>query len=228
MSTLVSTPDSLEAALLRRFVQYATALEVMLVFTGILLFIWRWQFHYPHSWLWLLAAVILSHFIHGDRLRDLGLGLTQMRQSAEAILPLAVAIYLPILVYFLLRGNLQLILPNRVALSRFLGYAAWCVIQQYLVQSYFHRRLMQVVRTPHLSSALVALMFGACHLPNTILVMVTAFGGYLLAEVYAHHRNIWPLALAQAVGGILVATLAPPAMIHNMRVGPGYYIRIRH
>jgi len=149
-----------------------------------------------------------------------------MRGSAEAILPLAVAIYLPVFIYSLVRGDLHIILPNRVALNRFLGYGGWCAVQQYLVQSYFHRRFMQVIRTPHLSAALVAVMFGACHIPNTILMAVTTLGGYILAEVYARHRNIWPLALAQAVGGILVATLAPPALIHNMRVGPGYYLRI--
>lgn len=213
--------------MLRRLAPYATALEVLLVFTGILLYIWRWQYHHPRSWLWLLAAVLLSHLIHRDRLRDMGLGIAGMRSCAESILPLAVAIYLPVLAYFLVRGRLHVIFPNGVALDRFLGYGAWCALQQYLAQSYFHRRLLRVIRTPHLSPVLVAVMFGACHIPNTILIIVTTLGGYILAEVYARHRNIWPLALAQAVGGFLVATLAPPALIHNMRVGPGYYLRIR-
>lgn len=226
MSAMASTSPAFGEAVPRRFAQYATAVEVVLVFTGILLYIWRWQFHHPRSWLWLLAAVVLSHVIHGDRFRDLGLGFSGMRGSAEIILPLAAAIYLPILLYFLAHGDLRLILPNLPALNRFLGYGAWCVIQQYLVQSYFHRRLMQVIRTPHLSAALVAVMFGACHIPNAVLMAVTTLGGYILAEVYARRRNIWPLALAQAVGGALVATLAPPALIHNMRVGPGYYLRI--
>jgi hypothetical protein len=227
MSTLLFSPKAIQASNPNRFTTAATAIEILLVFSGIMLYIWRWQFHHPHSWVWLLAAILLSHVVHRDRFGELGLGFTQMRASAEGILPLAVAIYLPLLIYFLAQGKLQLILPNQVALERFLEYGVWCLFQQYLLQSYFHRRLMRVARTPHLSAALVALMFGACHLPNAILTAVTTLGGYILAEVYTRHRNIWPLALAQTVGGFLVATLAPPALIHNMRVGPGYYIRIR-
>ena len=223
MSATASIPEVFHGAAAERAIQYAVALEVLLVFTGILLYIWRWQYHHPRSWIWLLAAIVLSHLIHRDRLGDLGIGFSRVRASAEIILPLAAALYLPVLVYFLARGDLHLIMPNYAALDRFLGYGAWCALQQYLVQSYFHRRLLRVVRTPHLSAVLVAVMFGACHIPNAILMAATTLGGYIMAEVYARHPNIWPLALAQAVGGILVATLTPPALIHNMRVGPGYY-----
>ena len=78
------------------------------------------------------------------------------------------------------------------------------------------------MRSPHLSSSLVALKFGAAHIPNPILMVVTTAGGFVLAEIYARHRNIWPLALAQTVGGFLAAALAPASAINNMRVGTGY------
>ncbi|PYV09174.1 MAG: hypothetical protein DMG23_11585, partial [Acidobacteria bacterium] len=60
------------------------------------------------------------------------------------------------------------------------------------------------------------------HIPNPILMVVTTAGGFVLAEIYARYRNIWPLALAQTVGGFLAAALAPASAIHNMRVGTGY------
>lgn len=105
----------------------------------------------------------------------------------------------------------------------FAMYGLWCVFQQYLMQSYFHRRLMSMSRNHHLTSALVALMFGAAHIPNPILMAATTAGGFILAQVFARHRNIWPLALAQTVGGFLIAALSPSSLIHSMRVGPGYF-----
>jgi membrane protease YdiL (CAAX protease family) len=92
-----------------------------------------------------------------------------------------------------------------------------------LTQSYFHNRLLRLVKDRHVSSLLVALMFGGAHIPNPILMIATTFGGFILAEVFARSRNIYPLALAHTVGGFLIAALSPAALIHNMRVGPGYF-----
>src|SRR2546427_7909975 len=46
--------------------QAATALEILLVYSGILLYIWRWQTTHPRAWAPLLAVVLLSHVAHGD------------------------------------------------------------------------------------------------------------------------------------------------------------------
>ena len=99
----------------------------------------------------------------------------------------------------------------------------WCAFQQYLAQSFFHNRLMEAVRSRHLSSLLVAIMFSATHLPNPILTVATFIAGFVFAEVFARHRNIWPIALAQAVGGLLLAAVSPASLIRNMRVGPSYF-----
>jgi membrane protease YdiL (CAAX protease family) len=98
----------------------------------------------------------------------------------------------------------------------------WCAFQQYLAQSYFHNRLMAAVRSRHLSSLLVGIIFGSAHIPNPILMVATTVAGFIFAEIFARHRNIWPIALAQAVGGLLLAAVSPASLMHNMRVGPGY------
>jgi membrane protease YdiL (CAAX protease family) len=87
---------------------------------------------------------------------------------------------------------------------------------------------MLVIRNRHVSSALVGIMFSATHIPNPILMIATLVAGIVFAEVFARYRNIWPLAFAQAVGGLLLAAISPDALIHHMRVGPGYFFyRIR-
>jgi hypothetical protein len=199
-----------------------TGLEAVGMFACVLLYIWRWQYTLPHLWIMLLAVVFATHFIHGDTLRDLGLTGLELRASAERALPIMLALYVPLVIYGFAVARLKLTSPGVASLAYFGGYGSWCVAQQYLMQSYFHNRLIAALRNPHLSSAMAALMFGAAHIPNPILMVATTVAGFVFAEVFAHHRNIWPLAFAQTVGGFLVAAVSPPSLIHNMRVGPGY------
>ena len=206
-----------------------SALEVLLVYAGVLLYIWRWQFSYPRLWIGFVAIMVLSHLARRERPRDLGLTLAGLRANAEKILPLVLAIYLPLVLYGFARHLLVLLIPGKQSLVWFTAYLSWCAVQQYLAQSYFHCRLMSVIENPHRRSLVVGLMFGATHIPNPILMVVTTLAGFIFAEVFARHRNIWPLALAQAAGGFLIAAISPASLIRNMRVGPGYYFyRLKH
>ena len=206
-----------------------SALEVLLVYAGVLLYIWRWQFSYPRLWIAFLAVTILSHLVRGERPRDLGLTLAGLRANAEKVLPLVLAIYLPLVFYGFARHLLVLLVPGKQSLVWFIAYLSWCAVQQYLAQSYFNRRLMSVIENPERRSLVVGLMFGATHIPNPILMVATTQAGFIFAEVFARHPNVWPLALAQAAGGFLIAAISPPFLIRNMRVGPGYYFyRVKH
>jgi H+/gluconate symporter-like permease len=206
-----------------RWLPICSALEVVVVFAGIVNYIWRWHHIFRYSWIPLWGLVLFSHFLHRDTLRSLGLSLAQLRANAEVVLPIALAVYVPLFVFGFARRALVIVPANGHAAAALLGYGSWCAFQQYLAQSFFHNRLMEAVRNRHLSSVLVAIMFGATHLPNAILTVATLVAGFVFAEVFARHRNIWPLALAQAVGGLLVAAVSPASLIRNMRVGPGYF-----
>ena len=171
----------------------------------------------------LLAVIVASQILHRDTLRSLGLTGAGMRANAELVLPISLAFYVPLLVYGFGRHALIFMPVTRHAVSVLLGYGSWCAFQQYLAQSYFHNRLMGAVRNHYLRSLLVGVIFGATHIPNPILMAATTLAGFVFAETFRRHRNIWPLALAQAVGGMLLAAVSPAALMHNMRVGPGYY-----
>jgi Type II CAAX prenyl endopeptidase Rce1-like len=223
MSTLTSTGELALKKTPASWQRWGTAAEVTGLYAAILLYIWRWESVGHWAWTILLGCVIASHILHRDKPSDLGLTFTFMRRSAEVALPLAASILVPVVVYAFLTHRFVIPTLGSRTPFYFLGYGIWCAVQQYAMQCYFHYRLRSVIRNPHLSSALVALMFGGAHLPNMVLVVVTMAGGFLLSEIYARYPNIWPLAMAQAVGGFLVAALTPAALIHNMRVGPGYY-----
>jgi membrane protease YdiL (CAAX protease family) len=211
------------AGVMRQYAPWVTALELAVVFACILLYIWRWQSTHRFLWIALLAFIILSHIFHRDSPRAMGLTLSGFRPAAAIIFPLAATIYVPVIAVALATHHLVLQWPQASILHRFAGYGIWCCFQQYLVQCYFHRRLMSIFKKPHLSCAIVSIMFSVAHIPNPVLIVATLAGGFILAEVYERHPNIWPLGLAQAVGGLLIGTLVPASLIHNMRVGPGYY-----
>ncbi len=203
--------------------RWATAIEVLAVYAGILAYIWRWQYSHPLAWAGLAGAVVASHAVHRDPWGQLGLSLAELRASASMALPLFVILAVPLVVFALLKHLLVPEWPGPRAALYFVGYGTWCVIQQYLAQSYFYNRLEGTLENRHLSAALVALMFGGAHIPNPELMVVTTLGGFLFSEIFAMHRNILPLALVQTVGGALVGALSPAWLIHNMRVGPGYF-----
>lgn len=207
----------------RPWTRAATGIELAAVYASILLFIWRWQASHPWLWIPIWAFIILTHVLHHDTLRAMGLTLHEIRGNAALILPLAAAVYGGAILWGLATHRLALHSSVEIDLGRLAGYGVWCCVQQYLMQSYFHRRLMLVLRRRNLPALVVALMFCGAHVPNPVLMAVTAAGGFVLAEVFARHPNIWPLAFVQAIGGMLVGALTPAALIHHMRVGPGYY-----
>lgn len=171
--------------------------------------------------------VVASHVIHKDRLISMGLTLHMLRESGQVVLPIALTLFVPAVLYGVTHRDLLIVPPPGLrVLPPFAIYGLWCVFQQYLMQSYFHNRLMEISTNHHLTSSVVALMFGAAHLPNPILTVATTLGGLMFAEIFARYRNIFPLALAQTVGGFLIAVLSPPGLIHNMRVGPGYFFML--
>ena len=201
----------------------ATTVEFLLVYAGILLYIWVWERHHPHVWMALLAFVLLTHVLHRDTLRTLGLSFAELRPNAEFLLPIMAAIFVVLAAVGFARHILTPVVPGRQTILWFAGYFVWGACQQYLAQSYFHNRLMSVIPNRHLTSVLVALMFGGAHIPNPVLMVATFIAEYIFSEAFARHRNIWPLALAHAAGGFLIAAISPTSLIHNMRVGPGYY-----
>jgi len=222
MSTVTSVDEIKAGSDSHSWLPIYSALEVILVYAGIVTYIWRWRSTYPHFWMVLLGVVLASHFLHRDTFRRLGLSFTGMRANAQVVLPIALASYIPLLVFGFARHALTFVPVSRHAAASLLTYGIWCAFQQYLAQSYFHNRLMEVVRNRHLSSLLVGIIFGSAHIPNPILMVATTVAGFVFAEIFARHRNIWPIALAQAVGGLLIAAVSPASLIHNMRVGPGY------
>jgi membrane protease YdiL (CAAX protease family) len=201
----------------------AAAAEVLIVFTGILVFIWRLQFVFPDFAWFLLAFIILTFFIHRDSLRDLGLGSHGLVPGMKAILAPTLIISLVLVLTGVMAGTFTAGISHWRQLSGLGRYFAWCLFQEFGLQSFFTNRILQVLKDPKKTAWVSATIFAAFHIPNPVLIPVTFAGGVILARIFMKYRNLVPLAAAQAIIGALTSVAIPAAWHHGLRVGPGYY-----
>lgn len=89
------------------------------------------------------------------------------------------------------RGTLSLSI-HMVPLA--LLYPLWGFVQQWLVMGIVARRIEPLIgRIPTVITT--ALVFGAVHVPDTLLVAGTFMLGLALTPIYLRWRNLWPLGL---------------------------------
>ncbi len=69
-----------------RIAAFATALEVSLVYAGILYYVWLWRFTHPRLWMLILGIILVSQLARRDSLRALGLAPSQLWASAQIVL----------------------------------------------------------------------------------------------------------------------------------------------
>jgi hypothetical protein len=201
----------------------AAAGEVLFVFAGVVAYIWRLQFTFPDFAIILMVFIVATFFLHRDRLQDLGFGsrglLAGMREVAIPTLMIGGVLAL----VAVLRGASPLALVTADKLVSVGKYFAWCLLQEFVLQSFFANRLFLIFKDQRRAAWMNGLIFGFVHIPNPVLVPVTFLGGYLLTRIFFSTRNLVPLALAQTIVGSLLAVAVPASWHHGLRVGPGYF-----
>ena len=203
--------------------QVLTLVEALLFAVVVALFIWRWQAAYPFSWIILPVWLAASFLLHHDTPKTLGWRADNLWPATRQGL-LLFAIYIAAVCGAGLALGAWHHLPEHlIDHRRFLGYFAFCLLQQVAVNSYLMNRLLYAVHRPVIAAFLSSMIFAALHWPNPVLIPVTLIGGFGMCMLFARQRNILPLTLGQAILGGLVWWAFPIAWHHSMRVGPGYY-----
>ncbi len=238
--TAAATEEQTEARAKRSAVAGATvrsralaAVEVLAVFAACHLFLWRFSHRYRYGWLLILAWMLVSIVARGDSLEKLGLTLRHVPGAARWMAAGLLLGAVPLLVLGARQGRIGLLLPDALALAQFLAYFGWCALQQFALQSYVHNRLLDAAGASaepppkgarlRWTSLALGLIFGSLHLPNPVLTIATLAGGVVMGEVFVRYRNIWVLALGQALIGTTLLVALPDAWHHRLRVGPGFH-----
>jgi membrane protease YdiL (CAAX protease family) len=174
-------------------------------------------------WVWTVAVVLwvigLTVY-HRSSLRELGLGWKGFVRSLWAV-GLAAVGGAAMLFGARLAGTLHRYPPHRALLAVATGYLLWTLQQQFLLQSFFFLRLEQFLNSRKAVWAAAGL-FALAHVPNPILVPATLAAGLAFCELFRRYRNIYTLAIAQAILGMCLAAAVPDTLHHHMHVGIGY------
>jgi Type II CAAX prenyl endopeptidase Rce1-like len=172
---------------------------------------------------WLAFAWILAtSWVRREGWKTLGLGTAGLLPSlwvvVVALLGTGVAMFLALRMHTLhrLHGPTPLVVHMG-------GYAVWAMMQQFILQSYFLRRLMRLLPGKALPIAAAAVMFALAHLPSPALTPVTLIWGAISCMLFLRYRNVYTLGLAHGILGLCVAMTVPNSLHHHMRVGLGYY-----
>jgi len=192
------------------------------------MYIWRLQLGYPKSWMVLPIWLTASFVIHRDTPKTLGWRADNLEvASRRAAIVFGICIAAVGAIGFSL-GALQRMPEHFLDSHRFLGYFAFCLLQQIALNSYLMNRFLYAAETQWVAALLASVVFALLHWPNPVLVPLTLVGGFLMCWLFARDRNILPLTLGQALLGGVVWWAFPLAWHHSMRTGPGYYTFIRH
>ncbi len=198
------------------------AVEIGAGYGLILVVLWT-----PPPWqrpLYLFTAVVLAIILWRsfDSASSMGLRAANLLRSLWVV---AVALALSSIAVALAIYLHTLHCPHRPIpfLKRYIGYALWSFVQQLLLQEFFLRRLLRLLPSAGAAALASAAIFSFAHLPSPILMVVTFTLGLASCLVFLHYRNLYPLAMAHAILGITLAITLPHAVIHNMRVGRGYF-----
>jgi hypothetical protein len=198
--------------------------EALLFSAVVALFIWRWQAAHHLYWAILPVWLAASFLLHHDTPKTLGWRADNLWPATHQGLILFGIYIAAVCLAGLVLGALHRLPDHVIDHRRFLGYFAFCLLQQVAVNSYLMNRFMFAAQGPVVLPALLSsTIFAALHWPNPVLIPVTLIGGFGMCMLFARQRNILPLTLGQAILGGLVWWAFPMAWHHSMRVGPGYY-----
>lgn len=202
--------------------QYSCLLEALGFVAYVGWYIWRGQALLPATW-WVFAVWLVASFLlRRDTPKTMGWrgdNLWAATRKAWVFFAAASAVVCGVGLFL---GMLQRLPTHLIEPRRFVGYLAFCVLQQVGLNSFLTNRLLGAFEKPVPAALVAGVLFAALHWPNPVLVPLTFVGGTAIAWLFARERNILPLALGQAILGALVWWAFPLAWHHSMRVGPGY------
>ncbi len=183
-----------------------------------------WKLQAVASWTWWVFVVwlLVSFAARRDTPKTIGWRADNLWRATKR----AACFFVPsaMLICFagLFLGMLHRMPTHFLQPKRFVGYLAFCLLQQVGLNSFLTNRLLAAFEKPVPAALLSGVVFAALHWPNPVLVPLTFVGGVAMAWLFATERNILPLALGQAVLGALVWWAFPLSWHHSMRVGPGF------
>ena len=172
----------------------------------------------------LLIVVLLIVTAVRDREtpRELGFRVDNLLAAlARLALPLSIFILL-VMVIGLLAGTVRF---GPKFFSMLVFVPLWALLQQYLLLAFVLPRMRMIFGPGKASSLASAAIFSILHLPNPVLTVVCAAGGYIWVRAYEREANLFASALTHTLASAFLANTLPGWVLKNMVVGYNYFLR---
>lgn len=171
-------------------------------------------------------VIFVSHRVRGETLADIGFRRDNFLRALSLLAgPVVVVAVICLVVgwrsgahFDFWRWHAKRFLVAQLAI----GFL-WGLIQQYALQGFINRRAIVAFGRGWMSVLVVALIFGALHLPNLWLTVITFVAGAIWAAIYQRSPNLFALAISHSVMTWFIVSTLPPWALNHLRVGLGYF-----
>jgi membrane protease YdiL (CAAX protease family) len=185
----------------------------------VLSYTWIVERHVPHSFGYVAGALVVMLAIwHDLRHGEWGFSWRALGPGLRLSLPVTLALGLLILAAGAAMGTLH---DRRDFLGNLGGLFVWGGAQQWVLQTVVLREAQRAT-SRNGGILIAALLFGAMHVPNPFLTVVTLTAALFWCWLYDRHPNIVPVALSHALGTLAILYAFDEAVTGRLRIGASF------
>ena len=175
-----------------------------------------------------LLFYVLSFFIRQDSLKGLGIRLDNLCDSGRECAIISVISIVTILFFSIFYSGKSYSHVVISYLTGFFKYAPWGIIngitaglaQQFLLQSVFTIRFLQIFENKSISLLSAAMLFSLAHSPNIKLMFFSFLFGMIVCILFLRNRNIFTLGIMHVVLSMVFISFLVPGLVDNFKTGP--------
>lgn len=185
----------------------------------VLLYTWVVERYVAHSFAYVpVALVVVLTVWHDFRHRGWGLSWRALGPGLRLSLSVTLALTLLILAAGGAMGTLH---DRRDFLGSLAGLFVWGGAQQWVLQTVVLREAQRAT-SRNVGIVIAALLFGAMHVPNPFLTVVTLAAALFWCWLFDRSPNIVPVALSHALGTLAILYAFDPDLTGRLRIGASY------
>jgi membrane protease YdiL (CAAX protease family) len=189
------------------------------IVVAVLLYTWFVEGHVAGSFVYVPGALVVMLTVwHDLRYREWGFSWRALGPGLRISLAVTLVLALLILAAGAAKGTLH---DRRDFLGHLAGLFVWGGAQQWVLQTVVLREAQRST-SRNAGIFIAALLFGAVHLPNPFLTVVTFTGALFWCWLYNRHPNIVPLALSHALGTLAMLYAFDDAITGRLRIGASF------
>ena len=175
-----------------------------------------------------LLIFILSSLVRQDSLKELGIRFDNLRDSGRECAIISLISIVTILFFSIFYSDKSYPLGVISYLGVFSKNTPWGITrriiegiaQQFLLQSVFLIRFLQIVGKKSILLIGAALLFSLAHSPNIGLMFLSFIFGLMVCVLFLRNRNIFTLGIMHGVLSIVFISFLVPRLVGDFKIGP--------